>query len=204
MSDLLLRAARLFAVIAGSWGVGIALCLMKGDAGGLLNTLGNLSAPYAITAVVAGLTTRRYWSGALLGIAATEATLGGFYWAYAALLGHEVSTGTLNIWCGLGLALGAACGLVGRAGVGRPALWYAIPALLVFEPLALRVEVVTSQFGFGYADVSPEDLLAFAIEIAIGIAALLLVRLRVLNARRRRLATELGRNPKPRRRSALP
>lgn len=185
VSDVLLRSTGLFAVIAGSWAVGIALCLMKGDTGGLLNTLGNLSAPYGITAIVAGLTTRRYWSGALLGIAATEATLGGFYWAYATLLGHEVSTSTLSIWCGLGLALGAACGLIGRAGVGRPALWYAIPALLLFEPLALRVEVITSQFGFGYADLSPEDLLAFAIEITIGVAALLLVRTRVLHARGR-------------------
>lgn len=173
-------------MIACSWGVGIALCLMKGDTGGLLNTLGNLSAPYGITAVIAGLTTRRYWSGALAGVAATEATLGGFYWAYATLLGHEVSTGTLTIWCGLGLPLGAACGLVGRAGVGRPALWYAIPGLLLFEPLALRAQVITSHFGFGYADLTPDDVIAFAIEFVIGITVLLLVRARVFSTRRRR------------------
>jgi hypothetical protein len=186
VSRSLLRSTRLLFVIAGSWIIGIALCLMKGDTGGLLNTLGNLSAPYGITAVIAGLTTHRYWSGALAGIAATGATLGGFYWAYAALLGHEVSTSTLHIWCGLGLVLGAACGLVGCPGVGRPALWYAIPGLLLFEPLALRVEVITSHFGFGYADLSPENLVAFAIEITTGIAVLLLVRVRVLTARRRR------------------
>lgn len=186
MSKSLLRVVRPLLAIAGSWVVGIALCLMKGDTGGLLNTLGNLSAPYGITAVVAGLSARRYWSGTLAGIAATEATLGGFYWAYAALLGHEVQASTLSVWCSLGLALGAACGLIGHAGVGRPALWYTIPGLLLFEPLALRVEVITSHFGFGYADLSPEDVPAFAIEIAIGVAALLLVRARVVNARRRR------------------
>lgn len=185
MRTVLVAVARTSAVAVAAWTVGALLCLMKGEGGGLLDELGNLSAPYGVTAVLAGLTARRAWSGALLGVAATEATLGGFYWAWATLLGHEVSPGYLRLWLGLGLALGAACGLLGRAAVTRPALRYSIPALLLLEPLALRVEVLTSRFGFGTADVRPEQLLAFAIEIAVGVLALLVVRARLLRSRRR-------------------
>lgn len=169
---------------------------MKGDAGdALLNTLGNLSAPYAITAVVAGLTARRSWTGALLGVAATELTLGGFYWAWAAILGHEVSLATLTFWGGLGLPLGAVCGLIGHAATTRPALRYAVPALLILEPLALRIEVVTSRFGFGHADLTPPLVLAFAIEVAAGAALLLVVRRHLRRSRRRSART--GRSPVP-------
>lgn len=178
------RVLAVLAVLAGSWTAGALLCVMKGDTGGLLDDLGNLSAPYAIAAVIAGLNTRRWWSGAALGIIATELMLTGFYWAYATLLGHEVSTQTLTFWWLLGLASGSVCGLLGRAAVGRPALWYLLPALLLFEPLALRAQILTSHFGYGYADIQPGELAADGIEIAVGIAVLLVVRTRVRAARR--------------------
>jgi hypothetical protein len=184
----LTRVVRVLAVLAGSWTAGALLCVMKGDTGGLLDDLGNLSAPYAIAAVIAGLNTRRWWSGAALGVAATEAMLTGFYWAYATLLGHEVSTHTLTFWWLLGLASGSVCGLLGRAAVGRPALWYLIPALLLFEPLALRAQIITSHFGYGYADIQAGELEADGIEIVLGIVVLLAVRTRVRAARRIKLA----------------
>lgn len=179
------RMLRIMAVLLGAWALGAALCVMKGDGGNaLLNTLGNLSAPYAITAVLAGLAARRAWTAALVGIAATDLTLGGFYWAYASILGHEVSTATLTFWGGLGLPLGAVSGLIGYAAITRPALRYAIPALLILEPLALRAEVITSRFGYGQPDITPTDLLAFAIEIAVGLPLFLAVRAHLLHQRR--------------------
>ena len=179
------RMLRITAILLGAWALGAALCVMKGDAGdALLVTLGNLSAPYAITGVLAGLVARRSWTVALLGVAATDLTLGGFYWAYASILGHEVAAATLIFWGGLGLPLGAVCGLIGYAAITRPALRYVIPALLILEPLALRAEFITSRFGFGQPDVTPIDLLASAIEIAVGIALLLAVRAHLLHRRR--------------------
>lgn len=173
-------------VLVGSWVAGAALCVMKGDGGGLLDVLGNLWAPYVIVAVLAGLVTRRWWAGALLGVAATEATVGGFYWAWDALLRHEIAPGSVILWGSAGLASGAVFGIAGRAAATRPALRYLIPALLLLEPVITQAgSLVTTRFGVGDPQLDGLDVAGYAIEVAVGLAALLVVRRHVRGTRSR-------------------
>lgn len=174
------------AAVLAAWGLGAVLCLVKGEGGGLAMAVGNLSAPYVIVAVVAGLTSRRWWLGAFLGVVATEATVSGFYGTWAAYFGHQVSQSSVMLWGGAGVFSGALFGALGWAARSRPGLRYAFPALLLLEPAATQIGLlITSRFGIGYAgQLDPRDVFAYSVEIAFGVVAFVAVRHNV-RARRR-------------------
>lgn len=167
-------AARRSSVAAGvllaSFITGAALSIFKGDGTGLQDWLGNASAPYLLVPLLAGLTCRGRRAAALIGIATTELTLAGFYWAWIAILHHDVGWRTLLIWGLPGAVTGALCGIAGFQAAKRPALLYLVPALLILEPTAQRLAALADVFG--NPDLPPIGLLAYVIEIASGLATL--------------------------------
>lgn len=180
--------ALLAAVLVTAAVLGCLLCLMKGEGGGLADAVGNLSAPYVVVAVVAGLVVRRWWLAALAGVAATEATVGGFYGTWATYFGHEVSQSALLQWGGAGICSGAVFGAIGWAARSRRGLRYVIPGLLLLEPVATEgVAPLLARFGFGngWGVVDLTSLFAFGVEIAVGIAVFLVIRRHVRSLRRR-------------------
>lgn len=187
MALVLRRLALSVAVLLGAWALGVVLCLVKGEGGGLAMAVGNLSAPYVIVAVAAGLTARRWWLGALVGIVATEATVSGFYGTWGAYFGHEVSHSAVMLWGGAGLLSGALFGLCGWAARSRPRLRYVLPALLLLEPAATQIgfSITSPLFHIGYAgQLDARDLFAYSVEIAAGVVAFVIVRWNI-RARRR-------------------
>jgi hypothetical protein len=61
-----------------AFGFGFAIATVKGHGGGLLDAVGNLSAPWLLVAFLPGLRTRSIARGALAGVAATMLALAGF------------------------------------------------------------------------------------------------------------------------------
>lgn len=172
-------------VLCGAWLEGAALCLMKGEGGGLAMAVGNLSAPYVVVAVFAGLAARRWWLGAVLGIAATEATVGGFYGTWAMYFGHEVSQHAVMLWGGAGVFSGALFGVVGWVARARAGLRYVLPALLIAEPVVTQIGFVfTSRFGIGRPGMDYRNVFAYSLEIVVGAAVFVVVRRHVRTQRR--------------------
>ena len=170
--------------VLGALVVGCALCLMKGEGAGLVMAFGNLSAPYIIVAVAAGLTAPRWWLGALLGIIATEATVTGFYGTWATYFGHEVSPSAVTLWAGAGIVSGALFGVISWAARARPGLRYVLPLLLILEPFATQgSRFITARFGIGSIGIDSRFVIAYALEVALGILLFVVVR-RHLRVRR--------------------
>ena len=186
--DLLRRLALTGAVLIGAYVLGALLCVMKGEGGGITMAIGNLSAPYVIVAVCAGLTARRWWLGAGLGIVETEATVAGFSGTWATYVGHEVSHSAVMLWGGAGLVSGALFGAVGSAARSRPMVRYVLPALLLLEPVATQIGfLITSPlWGIGHAgQLDPREVFAYALEVMLGVAAFVIVRRHMRDRRRR-------------------
>lgn len=180
--------------LLGAWVAGAGLCLMKGEGGGLASAVGNLVAPYFIVAICAGLTSRRWWLAAVLGVIATELTVAGFYETWAVYFGHEVSQSAVQLWGGAGLVSGAIFGVIGCAARSRRALRYVLPALLFLEPAVTQLSLlVTSRFGIGYPPhFDLREVSAYAIEVACGFVMVLVVRRHLRVQRPRNLALASG------------
>lgn len=73
------RLRRLLAVLAAALVFGTVAAVIKGDHDGVRDTIGNLSTPWLLVALAAGLHTRSLPRGALLGVLATVTALLGFY-----------------------------------------------------------------------------------------------------------------------------
>src|ERR1700722_10130491 len=129
---------------------GFAVATLEGQGGGLLDGVGNLSAPWLLVAFLPGLGSRSAVKGALAGLAATMLALAGFYLALAL----HADYGLHSLRAGLDLAFSAnrryfLAGLVsgpifgvvgawwGSRGDRRPAL--AVGALLLAQPLVIGV-----------------------------------------------------------------
>lgn len=180
--------------LLGASAAGVGLCLMKGEGGGLAMAVGNLVAPYFIVAICAGLTSRRWWLAAVLGVIATEFTVAGFYGTWSVYVGHEVSQFAVMLWGGAGVLSGLIFGVVGCAARSRRPLRYVFPALLFLEPAVTQLALlITSRFGIGYPPhLDPRDLFAYAIEVACGLALVLVVRRHLLGQRSRNTALISG------------
>ena len=122
------RSAAVFAALA--LGFGVAVALLKGEAGGTRIILGNLSAPWLLLPFFAGRARRTPVSGAVSGGAVAVLSLVGFYAcagaAYGMVNSHTVTTdavyfvgaaisgplfGALGYWSRRSLAAGAVVGL---------------------------------------------------------------------------------------------
>jgi hypothetical protein len=181
------------AAVLGAFITGAVLCLMKGDGGGLAMAVGNLSAPYIIIAVAAGLTSRRWWLGALLGVIATEATVAGFYETWASYFGHEVSEQSVTVWGGAGIVSGALFGAIGWAARARPGLRYVLPLLLLIEPFATQgSRFITTRIGIGSFGIDSGTVPAYSIEVVAGVIVFLMVRRHLRSRRARGIATSPG------------
>lgn len=176
------RLVKFVSVLLGAMTVGVALCLMKGDGYGLMYWLGNLSAPYVIVAALAGRVPSRWWTAALMGVAATEVSLGGFYGAWMLLLHHNVPFYALATWGGAGLFSGAVFGVLGWCSGARAGWLYATPLVLLIEPVA--VSVGGPAVGFGSFAFGADRLIAYGVEVLVGCAVLLAVRRQIWVQRR--------------------
>src|SRR5689334_21501905 len=70
---------RLLTVLGAALLFGVLAALVKGHHDGVRDTIGNLSTPWLLVALAAGLHARSLPRGALLGLAATLTALFGFY-----------------------------------------------------------------------------------------------------------------------------
>jgi hypothetical protein len=140
--------ARLLAVLAVSVAFGVAVAVLKGGEAGVRDSLGNLSAPWLLLPYFAGLTTRGWWRGALVGLAACMAALLGFYVAEAFVLdlgGHPLLTNLAltvpsgRMYFAAGLVSGPLFGALGAVpGRIRPIVTAAVVGVtLTGEPLAV-------------------------------------------------------------------
>lgn len=154
---------RLVLIPTLAFAFGFAVATLKGQGGGLLDGIGNLSAPWLLVAFLPGLQTRSAVKGALLGVAATMLALAGFY--LAVVLGGGYAGHGLR--AGLGLVLSAnrryfAVGLLSGPLFGAVGSWWrargirATPlaaALLAGEPaviLLIGLAHLAGPFGSGW------------------------------------------------------
>jgi Family of unknown function (DUF6518) len=168
---------RLLLIPVLAFAFGFAVATLKGQGGGLLDGVGNLSAPWLLVAFLPGLGSRSAVKGALAGLAATVLALAGFYLA----VGLHADYGLHSLRAGLDLAFSAnrryfLAGLVsgpvfgvigawwGSRGDRRPAL--AVGALLLAEPLVIgliSLGHVLGQYGFGWQSAPGVYLAEFAV-----------------------------------------
>ncbi|HEY3952909.1 MAG TPA: DUF6518 family protein [Streptosporangiaceae bacterium] len=144
-----------------AFGFGFVVATLKGQGGGVLDGVGNLSTPWLLVAFLPGLGSRSAVKGAAAGLAATMLALAGFYLA----VGLHADYGLHTLRAGLELAFtanrryflaglvsgpvfGAAGAWWGSRGDRRPAL--AVGALLLAEPVVIALASVAhglAQYG---------------------------------------------------------
>ncbi|WP_127505476.1 DUF6518 family protein [Actinoplanes solisilvae] len=139
------RLRRLVAVLVSALIFGMVAALIKGDHDGIRDTIGNLSTPWLLVALAAGLHTRSLLRGALLGVAATVTALLGFYVIVAVTadgghLEHVLRDNRTWLFSGLlsGPVLGAFGAFLQRRAPDVPLAVTAVTGLLlIFEPLVI-------------------------------------------------------------------
>jgi hypothetical protein len=139
------KLRRLLVVLAASLAFGMIAALVKGHHDGIRDTIGNLSTPWLLVALAAGLHTRSLPRGALLGLAATLTALLGFYLIVAVTAdgGHlEQVLRDNRRWLFSGLLSGPLLGAFGAQLQRRaPDVPFAVTAvtglLLVLEPFVI-------------------------------------------------------------------
>ena len=175
---------------------GFAVATLKGQGGGLLDGVGNLSAPWLLVAFLPGLGSRSAVKGALAGLAATMLALAGFYLAVAL----HADYGLHSLRAGLDLAFSAnrryflaglvsghqdgsyladAMKLVGIAAIrgsskrgGSRAMGELLPLVIGLISLGH----VLGQYGFGWQSAPGVYLTEFAVGAVVLAAAWLLPR----------------------------
>ncbi|HEY2443288.1 MAG TPA: DUF6518 family protein [Streptosporangiaceae bacterium] len=157
---------RLALISALAFAFGFTVASLKGQGGGLLDGVGNLSAPWLLVAFLPGLQSRSVVKGAMIGLAATMLALAGFY--LAVTLGAHYY-GLHGLRAGLGLAVSAnrryfEAGLLSGPVCGAFGSWWssrgsyrAVPvagALLLAEPaviLAISAVHALSRYAGGWS-----------------------------------------------------
>jgi Family of unknown function (DUF6518) len=133
----------------------------KGNAAGVRDGIGNLSAPWVILPLLASAAASRgrMWLGAMIGLLTTTVALAAFYLTNAFVLDlgphstlHDVSL-TLNtgtVWFKAGVVSGPVMGAAGAWLARRGPLAVAASALgiLVFEPVAVYLAYLASDGRF--------------------------------------------------------
>ena len=183
------RLRRLLTVIAAALLFGMLAALVKGHHDGVRDTIGNLSTPWLLIALAAGLHARSLPRGALLGLAATLAALLGFYVVVAVTaddghLAHVLRENRRWLYSGLlsGPVLGAFGAWLNRraADVSR-AVIIVTGLLLLLEPLVIvSARVVPGWREVVHWHLSPGIYVA---EAALGVVILLLARRRTARSR---------------------
>jgi len=181
----MIAVRRLLAVLVTALIFGMFAALIKGDHDGVRDTLGNLSTPWLLIALVAGLHTRSLPRGALLGLVATGAALLGFYVVVAITAhgGHlEQVLHENRRWLYSGLLSGPLLGAFGAWLQRRaPDVTLAVTAvtglLLLLEPLVIFAAPIVP----GWREVIHWHLNAgiYAAEALLGIVVLSLAWRRV-------------------------
>lgn len=163
--------------------VGAVLAVIKGRDYGLGYFIGNLSAPYLVTAFFAGRFVRNRLMACAMGVLATWATLTGFYLSAEWVYGYPTGSMTRFYaeWFLAGILSGTSMGMLGSESRRRVVLVFVLPFALVLEPFA--VIAVQSAGRFGGLALQPLQLLVWAGESLVG---LLLAALAALAARLRR------------------
>jgi hypothetical protein len=156
-------------VLLGAIACGIGLSVLKGDGEGVRSAVGNLSVPWLLIPFVAGAAAaagpatglRRVSCGALVGLIATSAALGGFYvsnsfvldlGSHPWLVDLHLTVAAGRRYFVLGLLSGPVCGGLGAGWASRgPSstgglrrLAATLAALLVLEPVASLVHEATA------------------------------------------------------------
>jgi hypothetical protein len=178
---------RLALISALAFAFGFAVAALKGQGGGLLDGVGNLSAPWLLVAFLPGLQSRSIAKGALIGLAATMLALAGFYLAVALTAGY----GLHSLPAGVELAFGAnrryfAAGLLSGPVFGAVGSWWSsrgtyraapvIGLLLLGEPLVIVLVSgvhALSRYGGGWQS----DPGVYIAEFLVGAVVLLAARL---------------------------
>ncbi|MCO8274205.1 DUF6518 family protein [Actinoplanes sp. TRM 88003] len=170
--------SRLLGVIAVALLFGALAALVKGHHDGVRDTIGNLSTPWLLIALAAGLHARTRLRGAVLGLIATGAALLGFYVVVAVTAddGHLVHVLRENRrWLFSGLVSGPVLGAFGawlnrRATDVPRAVTTVIALLLILEPLV----IVSARIVPGWREVIHWHLSApvYIAEAVLGIALL--------------------------------
>lgn len=180
-------ARRLALILVLSVVFGIVMAWIKGNAAGLSDAVGNISALWLALPFTAGAGTgsRRAMVGACCGLAATLAALTGFYFAesfvldlgqHSWLTDLSLTMGTTVYYAERALVTGPVFGALGfwwhqRRSVGAAAM---IAAAFVLEPLAWWVYGM--RIGGGAAYPVPGYPALWLSEVAIGIAGFVLLR----------------------------
>ena len=163
-------------VLAGCLLFGLLMALFKGR---LRDELGNLSAPWILLAFGSSVLTAsgRILRGVLIGTVGVSLAFVGFYPLGETLVFHiSILHGLADgvWWSRTGLVAGPVFGalgaLEGRSRRGR--LWFVMSVLVILEPFAwIGYWAVT----VGNATVGHLELVAYAIEVAVGILACVFV-----------------------------
>ncbi|XVV17248.1 DUF6518 family protein [Actinoplanes sp. CA-131856] len=187
-------------VLAAALVFGMVAALVKGDDGGVRDTIGNLSTPWLLVAFVPGMFARSVPRGAVVGLVSTLVALLGFYVVVTLTLDdqmpdmreHLLHVLRLNRrWIWSGLLSGPVMGAAG-AWLGRRALLPVTAVLLILEPIVIvAARVVPGWRSVIHWTLDPRP---YVIELVLGVALLL------SSIRRRRPATprDLPRPPRPR------
>lgn len=165
--------------------MGFSLEVLKGNSGDAFrSTLGNMSTPWLVVALVAGFLGASALRGVLLGLSATMAALAGFYLGATVVFGDHLGAATGSfadefvfiaranrVWFGLGLISGPVFGAIGGH-LRKPihVVW-AAGLLLVLEPIAVLIAQGRSLplIGGGW---SADSLSAQLFEVVLGLAML--------------------------------
>jgi hypothetical protein len=179
-----------------AFGFGFAIATVKGHGGGLLDAVGNLSAPWLLVAFLPGLRTRSIARGALAGVAATMLALAGFYLAVGLSADYGLHGG---LWANIELAFTAnrrylAAGLLSGPLLGAAGSWWssrstlrpapAVGLLLLGEPVVIMIIAVThvlniyAGYAYGWRSHSGPYIAEFLTGTIILVAARLLPRRR--------------------------
>lgn len=167
---------RVAVTLAGALAFGVLAALVKGDQGGVRDTIGNLSTPWLLAGFVPGLFARSLPRGAVLGLAATLTALLGFYLVVSFPLDDLSEVLRLNrrwVFSGLlsGPVMGAAGAWVRRRGfpLARAAV-VVTGLLLVLEPLV----IVAARVVPGWRTVIHWTLepIPYVVEAAAGVVVL--------------------------------
>ncbi|WP_097329356.1 DUF6518 family protein [Paractinoplanes atraurantiacus] len=178
-------------VLAAALVFGMAAALIKGDGGGVRDTVGNLSTPWLLVAFVPGMFARSVPRGAVIGLVSTLVALLGFYVVVTLTLDdqmpdmreHLLHVLRLNRrWIWSGLLSGPVMGALG-AWLGRRALLPVTGVLLVLEPIV----IVSARVVPGWRSVIHWTLepVPYLVELVAGVLVL-------SSMRRRRRATPRG------------
>jgi hypothetical protein len=185
---------RVLGVLMAAVAFGIAMSILKGNGAGVRDAIGNVSAPWLLLPFIAGAAAgrERFWPGALVGLLASLAALGGFYVANSFVLDLGPHPWLVDLrlaveggrtFFALGLLSGPVFGAVGAAWQrrGRPTvLGVLVASSLVFEPLGWLAYEKGRPSGYA------SDATVWGAEVLLGVVACV-VAMRLARATGRRV-----------------